>query len=70
MTTQGRDNAMTAMKQLQERLSESEERLKFLFEFSSDWYWERDADFRFTLIKRNVAAEARFPAEDSIGKTR
>jgi hypothetical protein len=50
---------MTARKQLQERLSEtgerlgkSEERLNILFEFSSDWYWEQDADpaFAFPIL--------------------
>jgi diguanylate cyclase (GGDEF)-like protein/PAS domain S-box-containing protein len=63
-------NAMTAIKQLEERLSESEERLKVLLEFSSDWYWEQDSDFRFTVITRKAATEVRFPAEGSIGKTR
>ncbi len=61
---------MTTIKQLKDELRESEERFKSLFEFSSDWYWEQDADFKFTLIMRNAASEARFAAKKSIGKTR
>jgi PAS domain-containing protein len=65
----GERQPMTAIKQLQERLSEteerlgkSEERLNILFELSSDWYWEQDADFRFTVIERKAATDTRFHA--------
>jgi PAS domain-containing protein len=58
------------LKEAEERLRESQEQIKALFEFSSDWYWEQDADFRFTLIKRKAASEVRFGAQQSIGNTR
>jgi diguanylate cyclase (GGDEF)-like protein/PAS domain S-box-containing protein len=61
---------MTAIEQMEERLRESERRLKILYEFSSDWYWEQDADYRFTLLTRKTTSEARFHATESIGKTR
>src|SRR3569623_147032 len=64
------ETAMAAIEQLEERLRASEQRLKILFEFSSDWYWEQDANYRFTLLTRKTSAEERFHATESIGKTR
>ncbi|WP_051155285.1 bifunctional diguanylate cyclase/phosphodiesterase [Noviherbaspirillum massiliense] len=61
---------MTVDRQLEEKLSQAEERLNFLFEFSSDWYWEQDVDFRFTLVACNAPQKSRFPPEESLGKTR
>lgn len=61
---------MTAMQRLEERLRESEDRLKVLYEFSSDWYWEQDADFRFTELTQKTASSARLHAEETTGKTR
>lgn len=61
---------MEAIKKLEERLRESEERFKVLFRFSSDWYWEQDSEFRFTLIALNVSSGVPFTKNESIGKTR
>jgi diguanylate cyclase (GGDEF)-like protein/PAS domain S-box-containing protein len=36
---------------IEERLREGEERLRGMFNLSSDWYWEGDADFRFTRFE-------------------
>ena len=33
------------------RLRESEARFRSLTKLSSDWYWEQDAEFRFTRIE-------------------
>lgn len=46
------------------------ERFRFLAEFSSDWYWEQDEEYRFTYFARSPQAEARFPTSSSLGKTR
>ncbi|TAM43584.1 MAG: PAS domain S-box protein [Gammaproteobacteria bacterium] len=51
-------------------LSESEERFRSLTELSSDWYWEQDANYRFTVITRNEESAERFPSEETLGKTR
>ena len=52
-----------------EALRISEERFRRLIEFTSDWYWETDADYRFTIFS---VAEDRYddvvPA--SLGKRR
>jgi diguanylate cyclase (GGDEF)-like protein len=59
--------------QLREReaqLLEQEAKINVFYEFSSDWYWEQDRDFRFTVIKRRAATEERFPIGGDIGKTR
>jgi PAS domain-containing protein len=37
-------------KQAEEEVRESEERFRSLTGLSSDWYWEQDADFRFTQM--------------------
>ena len=41
---------ITARKQAEEKLAESEQRLQSLLEMSSDWYWEQDENFRFRHI--------------------
>jgi len=41
---------VTAERRARLALAQSEERFKSLTELSSDWYWEQDTEFRFTLI--------------------
>src|SRR5260221_12507082 len=56
-------------KQAEQVLRESEARFRALTELSSDWYWEIDADFRFTRIEgRHADAGAALPEEGAIGK--
>jgi diguanylate cyclase (GGDEF)-like protein len=52
-------------------LRESEERFRSLTELSSDWYWEQDAQFRFT-VQRGPGAAAISNGDVSryLGKTR
>ena len=38
----------------EQSLLESEARFRSLTEMSTDWYWEQDTDFRFTLMSRGV----------------
>jgi PAS domain S-box-containing protein len=62
-TEQERRNAETALR-------ESEARFRGLTELSSDWFWEQDAEFRFTLVSQGAEGkEAAMPA-DMIGRTR
>jgi diguanylate cyclase (GGDEF)-like protein/PAS domain S-box-containing protein len=52
-------------------LRESEERFRSLTELSADWYWEQDAQFRFTVISGPGAdALANGSTASYLGKTR
>jgi diguanylate cyclase (GGDEF)-like protein/PAS domain S-box-containing protein len=50
----------------------SEARFRALTELSSDWYWEMDADFRFTRIEygANGPSAGLMPSEELIGRRR
>ncbi len=51
-------------------LAESEKRFRSLTALSSDWYWEQDAQHRFTEISGGFSALSDFTPERLIGKTR
>ena len=50
-------------------LQESEQRFRQLVSMSSDWYWEQDADCRFTAITGGFVEKAGVPVERLLGKT-
>ena len=49
-------------------LRHSERRYRELFEVASDWFWEIDADSRFTFVSPNVEAIVGQPVSFYIGK--
>ena len=51
-------------------LQESEARFRALTELSSDWYWEQDAQFRFTRVDGNLQGPNALPAENYVAVTR
>jgi PAS domain S-box-containing protein len=51
-------------------LRESEQRFRDYVELSADWYWEQDADFRFTHMSGGVVNKGNFRVADSLGRTR
>ena len=60
---------INARKRIESALRASEERFEHLARMSSDWYWEQDAHFRFTML----SCETMFgdtPTRALIGKTR
>jgi diguanylate cyclase (GGDEF)-like protein/PAS domain S-box-containing protein len=57
-------------KHAEEVLRESEERFRSLTELSSDWYWEQDENFRFTMISETVHKRIGNLPYSVIGKTR
>jgi diguanylate cyclase (GGDEF)-like protein len=57
-------------REAEERAAESEARLKLVSDLSSDWYWELDAEFRFTSVVKSEAPHAAPLLGGHIGKTR
>src|SRR5258706_181909 len=60
---------VSGLKEAEAALRKSEARFRDLTELSSDWYWEQDADFRFTEISSNVR-KVGLDADENIGRTR
>jgi diguanylate cyclase (GGDEF)-like protein/PAS domain S-box-containing protein len=54
----------------EEILRRSEARFRHLTELSSDWYWEQDEGFRFTLVSENLSRRTKRPPRLVYGKTR
>jgi diguanylate cyclase (GGDEF)-like protein/PAS domain S-box-containing protein len=50
-------------------LKESEQRLRGLAALSSDWYWEQDSNFRFTLVSSGVRDKSGEAFDAWVGKT-
>ena len=58
-------------KQAEQVVRESEARFRALTDLSSDWYWEIDAEFRFTRIEgRHVEGGESVAGENVLGKRR
>ncbi|HXF47205.1 MAG TPA: PAS domain S-box protein, partial [Burkholderiaceae bacterium] len=47
-----------------------QDRFRALLAIASDWYWEQDANFRFTHISSAVAAKTGISPSEHLGKTR
>ncbi|MEX2240951.1 MAG: EAL domain-containing protein [Burkholderiales bacterium] len=58
---------VTGLKEAEAALRAGEARFRDLTELSSDWYWEQDADLRFTLVSSKIRE---FSMDAQIGKTR
>ncbi len=62
---------ISARKQAEEELRESNERFLSLINLSSDWYWEQDDQFRFTLMAGGKnRGRTGITMSDHFGKTR
>ena len=48
----------------------SEQRFRRLLSLSSDWYWEQDAEFRFTQLRGTRMGDPYSPLEQTLGKHR
>lgn len=65
----GRLTDVTAHKSMEIELRESQQQLKDFAEVAADWFWETDAQHRFTLISRGHA-ESRLDERLCLGRTR
>ena len=61
---------VTARRAAEDALKQSEQRFRSLAGLSSDWYWEQDADLRFSYVSGDAAGKALSPPEELLGKTR
>ena len=61
---------ITARKCAEEKLAQSEQRLKSLLEISADWYWEQDELYRFKHISGGMARSAGIDPSERVGRPR
>jgi diguanylate cyclase (GGDEF)-like protein/PAS domain S-box-containing protein len=61
---------VTSQHLAEQALKQSEDRLRDFAETGADWFWEQDADLRFTYLSGNYPGVERMAAEEIIGKTR
>jgi diguanylate cyclase (GGDEF)-like protein/PAS domain S-box-containing protein len=61
---------ISKQKRTKRSLHEIAERFRSLTELSSDWYWEMDADLRFTYVSEGIRKVRGFGPEALIGKRR
>jgi PAS domain S-box-containing protein len=66
----GTASDVTAQVEAEARLRESEERFRQLFEASSDWFWEADAELRLTYVSDNFEKMTGRSASSCLGKPR
>ncbi|HSW03098.1 EAL domain-containing protein [Aquabacterium sp.] len=57
-------------KHREEALRDSEARFRGLCELSSDWYWEQDAELRFTVMSGGFLNKGNFRIDKALGKRR
>ncbi|MCX7148506.1 MAG: PAS domain S-box protein [Rhodocyclales bacterium] len=63
-------NDVAARDRAENDLKESAERFKAFSESSSDWFWETDAQHRFTWTQDGKYVQAPIPLERIVGRTR
>ena len=61
---------ITGQKRLEEALRDTEQRFRDYAESASDWYWEMDADLRFSWVSDSRGRSTGFAPAEPIGKTR
>ncbi len=70
LLARGRDTALQLAGNMTRELRASEARFRDLTELSADWYWEQDAQFRFTHMSVGVVNKGGVAAASTIGKLR
>ena len=65
-----RDTLESRVRDRTAALAESEARFRSFTCCGSDWYWEQDAQFRFTSISGNLEDVAGYSSKEHLGRTR
>ncbi|HJV52237.1 MAG TPA: EAL domain-containing protein [Noviherbaspirillum sp.] len=60
---------ITAQLEAERELARREERFRSLTSLSSDWYWETDADIRFTFFSEGIYHRLRIDAQHLLGSS-
>ncbi|MDY7578950.1 diguanylate cyclase [Herbaspirillum sp. RTI4] len=68
--TQELEQTLVKNKEISEALQKSSERFQRLTNLSSDWHWEQDEHFRFTLVQSSAQINGRVHSHEYLGKTR
>jgi diguanylate cyclase (GGDEF)-like protein/PAS domain S-box-containing protein len=63
-----RDTLETRVRERTAALAASESRFRSFTSLGSDWYWEQDAELRFTAISGNFAQVTGFSVDEHIGR--
>jgi PAS domain S-box-containing protein len=66
----GVSSDITQRKQAEDALRQSEQRFRDLIELSTDWYWEQDADLRFSMVSEGVHSKGGLVPTSVLGKRR
>lgn len=61
---------ISARREAEQRLRDSEQRFRSLTELSADWYWEQDSEYRFTYVSATALQGMITASADLIGRTR
>jgi len=61
---------MIARERTEKALQQSEQRFRQLVSMSSDWYWEQDREFRFTMVTGGFTEKAGILVERLLGRAR
>jgi diguanylate cyclase (GGDEF)-like protein/PAS domain S-box-containing protein len=61
---------VTHQRRVADQIAEGNARFRAHSLLSADWYWEQDANLRFTYISNDKNEDHAYPAENAIGRTR
>jgi PAS domain S-box-containing protein len=70
MLSQERDSLEARVADRTSAVASSEARFRALTTLSSDWFWEQDADFKFTSLSSSSDKAVFFDAKEVLGKAR
>jgi PAS domain S-box-containing protein len=61
---------ITESERAAEELRKSEERFRDIAEFANDWFWEQDAEYRFTYFSGGMSRAGFYDPTNALGKCR